>query len=284
MNGVSRTAGNMAAVRALETLKPQAQRLFADPYAVRFLGPGEQVLAAAAHVPVIRQMVEAYADAQAPGARTSGAARTRLIDDWITGECEEGAAQVVFLGAGFDTRAVRLPALANVRIFELDRAPILELRARRLGSCPANVVRAPIDFLCEDIDAKLLAAGFDASKPSVFVWEGLTNYLDRRAVDAVFETVGLVKGRIIFTYVHADAISGRFDAPGMDALLKRFRKMGEPWTFGFRPEHVSFYLRGKGLKRCVDLGAAEYRAIYWSDAHQRVEGYEFYRVALAEPL
>jgi methyltransferase (TIGR00027 family) len=188
------------------------------------------------------------------------------------------------LGAGFDTRAVRLPALANVAIFELDRAPMLKLRARRLGACRPNVVRVAIDFLHEDIDAKLLSAGFDASKPSVFVWEGVTNYLDQRAVDAVFETVGLVKGRIIFTYVHADAITGRFDAPGMDALLRRFRKMGEPWTFGLKPESVPHYLRARGLKRCVDLGAADYRAIYRADAPRPPEGYEFYRVALAAPL
>jgi methyltransferase (TIGR00027 family) len=284
MNGVSRTAGNMAAVRALETLKPEAERLFADPYAIRFLRPGEQMLASAAHVPAIRHLLEAYFDDRAPGARTSGAARTRLIDDWICAECEEGAEQVVFLGAGFDTRAMRLPALAKVRVFELDRAPMLTLKARRLGQSPANLVRAPIDFMRDSIEATLMGAGFDASKRTVFVWEGVTNYLDQHAVDAVFQIVGLLKARIIFTYVHADAISGRFDAPGIEALLKRLRKVGEPWTFGFKPEDVPAYLRGNGLKRCVDLGAAEYRAIYRTGDASRPEGYEFYRVALAEPL
>jgi len=284
MNGVSRTAGNMAAVRALETLKPEAERLFSDRYAIRFLRRGEQMLASAAHLPAIRHMLEAYFDEQAPGARTSGAARTRLIDDWISAECEEGAEQVVFLGAGFDTRAMRLPALASVRVFELDRAPMLALKARRLGQAPANLVRVPIDFMHDSIEVTLMGAGFDASKRTVFVWEGVTNYLDQHAVDAVFEMVGLLKARIIFTYVHAEAISGRFDAPGLEALLRRLRKTGEPWTFGFNPDEVPAYLQSKGLKRCVDLGAAEYRAIYRTEQPARAEGYEFYRVVLAAPL
>src|ERR1044071_843453 len=67
MNGISRTAGNMAAVRALETVKPEAERLFSDRYAIRFLRPTEQVLASAAHVPAIRRMLEAYFDGRAPG-------------------------------------------------------------------------------------------------------------------------------------------------------------------------------------------------------------------------
>ena len=55
-------------------------------------------------------MLTRYIDRRWPGARTSGIARTRLIDDWI-GESIGQAEQVVLLGAGFDTRAWRLAAL-----------------------------------------------------------------------------------------------------------------------------------------------------------------------------
>jgi O-methyltransferase involved in polyketide biosynthesis len=45
-------------------------------------------------------------------------ARTRLIDDWVGENAAAGARQVVLLGAGFDCRALRLPNLAKMPIFE----------------------------------------------------------------------------------------------------------------------------------------------------------------------
>src|SRR5262245_54738569 len=108
---ISRTAANMAAFRALETAKPASERLFADPYAGRFLPPLQRVALSGAGWRAARRVLERYADRRAPGARTSGIARTRLIDDWLIEECNEGAEQIVFLGAGYDCRALRLPEL-----------------------------------------------------------------------------------------------------------------------------------------------------------------------------
>jgi methyltransferase (TIGR00027 family) len=167
-----------------------------------------------------------------------------------------------------------------VRVFELDRAELLALKARRLGATPANITRVPIDFLRDALETRLLDTDFDTSRPTVFLWEGVTNYLDQAAVDAVFDTVSRFKARIIFTYVHADAVNGAFNSPGLTLLLARLKRIGEPWTFGFKPEEVPAYLQRHSMKRIADLGAAEYRALY-----DRVsEGYEFYRVALAAPL
>src|SRR5262245_60970728 len=126
---ISRTAVHMAAFRALESARAPSERLFLDAYAARFLSPGEQALVALSRAPLARRAIEAYADRRAPGARTSGIARTRLIDDWIVGECEDGTEQLVILGAGFDCRALRLPALASVTVFELDRAEMLARKA-----------------------------------------------------------------------------------------------------------------------------------------------------------
>ena len=83
---ISGTARNMAAFRALESAKSARERLFYDPYARRFLSASQRLLAACSGVTVLRWLVELYADSRAPGARISGIARTRLIDDWL---CEE---------------------------------------------------------------------------------------------------------------------------------------------------------------------------------------------------
>jgi methyltransferase (TIGR00027 family) len=274
----------MAAFRALESAKPASARLFEDPYAKRFLGAWERTLVELARVPLVRRLLELYADRRAPGARSSGIARTRLIDDWVAAECEEGAEQIVLLGAGYDCRALRLPALAGVRVFELDRKELLARKTSRVGAPPANLTRAAIDFRREDMRERLLSAGYHPARPSVFVWEGVANYLDDRSAAAVLDCAAALKARLIFTYVHADAVAGTFDAPGLASLLQRLRRIGEPWTFGLNPQALAQYLGAHGLRRRVDLGAEEYRALYRRGEPRSQEGYEFYRVVLAEPL
>ena len=71
----------MAAFRALESAKPAPERLFHDPYAKRFLQLRDRVIAASSRVTLVRRLIEFYADIRVPGARISGIARTRLIDD-----------------------------------------------------------------------------------------------------------------------------------------------------------------------------------------------------------
>ena len=282
---ISRTAAHMAAFRALESARPRSERLFRDVYAARFLPPAQRALAAVSRAAFARRLIEAYADKRAPGARSSGVARTRLIDDWIVGECEDGAEQVVILGAGYDCRALRLPALARARVFELDRAELLARKTNRLGRPPDNLVRAPIDFITDDLGACLDRAEFDREARSVFLWEGVTNYLSEGAVSAVLHDVAAFNASLVFTYVHADAVSGRFDSPGLPGLLRELRRIGEPWTFGLKPESLGEYLAAHGLRRRADLGADEYRALYRRRSRPAgQEGYEFYRVVLAEAI
>ena len=103
----SRTAEFMAVFRASEHAKAPASRAFADPLAAALL-PGELRLAARLFgLRPAAALLNGYIDRRWPGARTSGIARTKLIDDWI-GQAADGIDQVVLLGAGFDTRAWRL--------------------------------------------------------------------------------------------------------------------------------------------------------------------------------
>ena len=65
----------------------------------------QRALLGPAHLPAVRAWLEDYFDWRVPGARTSGAARTRLIDDWVREALAAGVEQFVILGAGFDCRA-----------------------------------------------------------------------------------------------------------------------------------------------------------------------------------
>jgi methyltransferase (TIGR00027 family) len=179
---VSETAANMALIRTLETAKPLRRRLFADPFARRFLPGWQRALMLPAGLPIWRTMVEHIFDRQAPGARTSGTARTRLIDDWTRDAVRNGTIQIVIMGAGFDCRALRMPELLNCAVFELDRREMHDRKLQLLGDTQVpHIQRVPIDFLSERPEDRLLAAGYSPDEKTLFIWEGVTNYLDAEA-------------------------------------------------------------------------------------------------------
>src|SRR2546428_13604788 len=102
----SRTAEFMALFRRLESVRrPASARLFDDPLARAFLRPSLRAVVGLARAPVAGSVVPWFIDRRWPGARSSGIARTRLIDDLLRDAVGQGIEQVVILGAGFDCRA-----------------------------------------------------------------------------------------------------------------------------------------------------------------------------------
>jgi len=279
----------MALFRALETVRRgRPPRLFRDPHARLFLSPGLRIALGLARVPLAGRLVPWFIDRRWPGARTSGVARTRLIDEAVLAGVREGARQLVLLGAGFDCRALRLPALAGVRVFEVDRAATLArkqaLLARANARPTAAVVPVAIDFDSESLPDALARAGFEPGVRTFFVWEGVTNYLTAAAVDDVLAFVarGSAPGtRILFTYVHRGAIDGSAELAGTAALRRTLARVREPWTFGLVPEEIDGFLAERGLERVEDVGADEYRARGFGPAADGMRGYEFYRAVLA---
>src|SRR5262249_21700646 len=116
----SRTAEQNALFRALESSRPPHQRVCDDPLARHFLQWPLALVMAVAAIPGGATFVCAYIDRRWPGVRSSVVARTRLIDDLLVAALDHEIEQVVILGAGFDSRAYRLPRLAAIDIFEVD--------------------------------------------------------------------------------------------------------------------------------------------------------------------
>jgi methyltransferase (TIGR00027 family) len=273
----SRTAQYMALFRALETRRRGG--LFEDPYAERFLSPALRRVVAAARLGPVREAVCRYLDRRAPGARTSAVGRTKAIDDLLA----DPPRQVVLLGAGYDTRALRLPALKGSTVFELDQAPMLAAKRKALGDS-GNARPVEIDFSRDAVLETLERAGYDRAERTTFVWEGVTNYLTAEAVDATLAAVASAApgSRLIFTYVHQGVIDGSVDFEGGATLRAEVASVGEPWTFGLRPEELEAYLRQRGLELVSDEGADDYRHRLLGDSPRNLRGYAFYRLAVAE--
>jgi methyltransferase (TIGR00027 family) len=267
----SKTAEYMALFRALESKRSSRTRLFADPLAVDFLRPSLKRMALLAW-----------------GARTSAIARTRLIDDLLAEAIGSEPCQIVILGAGFDCRAYRLLILNSREVYEVDHPLTLERKRtqlkERFGKLLRNLRYVPIDFNRKGLGCTLHEAGLTDSVKTVFLWEGVTNYLTAEAVDSVLRYVsGFPSGsRVIFTYVHSGLLDGTVKFYGAERLLADVDELHEPWTFGMNPSDLDKYLRERGLRLVIDLGASEYRKRYFGSAADGMRGYEFYHVAMAE--
>ena len=130
----------------------------------------------------------------------------------------------------------------------------------------------------------LQKAGLKNSVKTVFLWEGVTNYLTAEAVDSVLRYVAEfpLGSRVIFTYVHSGVLDGTAKFYGAERLLADVAQLHEPWTFGIDPVEANKYLQERGLSLVVDLGACEYRKRYFGSVADDMRGYEFYHVAMAE--
>jgi len=283
----SRTAEYMAFFRALESLRPANQRLFIDPFAPHFLRPSLRRVLWLSKVPFLAKLVSWYADRRLPRARTSAIARTRLIDDALCEALRAGLSQVVILGAGFDCRAYRLSQVHSATVFEVDHPATLSAKLAclrgALPAIPANVRFVELDFHHQTLPESLTRAGFECSRPAVFLWEGVTNYLTAEAVDSVLRYVaGCHPGtKLIFTYIDSGVLDSSIHFEGAVRVLRDVVELGEPWTFGLPPHHAAGFLCERGLSLDRDLSAREYRSLCFGSLAQQMKGYEFYHVALA---
>lgn len=277
----SKTAQYMALFRALEFARPAYQRLFTDPYAFSFLSGGLKMATRLSGIPFLRNTIRGIIQRKIPGAYSSGLARTRYIDDLLESTVQQGVQQVIILGAGFDTRGVRLPFLQKLKVIEVDHPNTakekMAIIAQRLGKLPENITYYQLDFNVQTLDAFT----FDFSLPTTIIWEGVTNYLDAGAIDATFSFASrFAPGSfVIFTYVHNGVLHTPEQFFGAEKLLKDLEQIEERWTFGFDPEQLSAYLAKYHLQLKEDLGAADYRQRYMPERAEK--GYEFYRVAMA---
>ncbi len=282
----SRTAEFMALFRALELVRRTPRRLFRDPFAAAFLGPPLRQVVRWSAMPLAGDLLRRIIDRLWPGARSSGVARTRLIDDWVGDAVAAGASQAVLLGAGFDSRAWRLPVLAGLPVFEVDHPATAAEKFRRIAVARSEkppVVSVTLDFDRERLSEVLSSAGFDRTRPTLVIWEGVTNYLSAEAVDTMFGWLGslAVGSRVAFTYVHRAVLSDPASFAGAAKILLAVSSAGEPWTFGFDPAALPAYLQAHGLRLLEDLGADDYRKRYYGRQAERMQGYAFYRAALA---
>lgn len=148
--------------------------------------------------------------------------------------------QFVVLGAGYDTRAYGETRREGLVCFELDQDSTQRLKVASLdaaGIDAAHVTFVPVDFRYEDAFEKLRVAGYDPTKKTLFLWEGVTLYLAeehvRRTLRAIREQSA--PGSIVV----ADIYGERFLKLGGRLARKTLDYTDEALSFGlpFATDH-----------------------------------------------
>ncbi len=277
-----------ALIRAMENLLPEDKRLFDDPYSEKFLSPFYKFFVILMRSPKILNFLIKIREKLTPGIIGGLICRSRYIDDVLNNAIREGVGTVVNLGAGMDTRAFRIPGIENIQYFELDFPESQKVKRayidKNIGEIPSNVFWVPIDFNRQDFGEELKKAGYTLSSRTLFIWEGVTQYISKEAVDNTLKYIAQAStgSRIVFTYVLASFIDGSYIPDGLNSLYKFALKKKNPlWFCGFDPAELREYLSEYSLSLIEDVGFAEYLERYIKPKGRDLTVMEIERTVLA---
>ncbi len=257
----SLTAQGIALVRAMESKKPADQRVCYDPLAQAFVHP---------FLLWSGPFYMWYGARLSPGVSEYLIARTRYFDETLLAALPQGMQQLVILGAGYDSRAYRLPALRSLQhIFEVDHPATQAAKRRRLQqigvAVPENVSYVPIDFMTQSLDM-LFEYHYRADLKTFFLWEGVTYYLDGAAID---QTLAFVQHHacpgsvLLFDYVYTEALTSHHLRPEI-ARMRRYRRFtGEALNFGIPFGTIEAFLTERGFTGITAVTHTDLERLYF---------------------
>jgi methyltransferase (TIGR00027 family) len=287
-NRSSDTAESAAATRALESLRPSAERVIHDPWAIRFLGPKNRFLVELTRLSSFRRLVTRYYDAKFPGVMGEFILRTHCVNQALSRALRDRAvSQVVIFGAGFDARALCLPDAATATFFEIDH-PATQARKRAVlgdAALRAGHVRyVALDLESESV-TRILEHGYDPSQRSFFILEGLLYYLPEQAARSLLSFIAGNSARgsqVAFNYLDTSYLPGGERASQTGRILDHVLEIGEPFQFSLKPERLREFLAEVGLTLLEEMCVTEQAPRASPSAAQNYVLMDMFRTVLTE--
>jgi methyltransferase (TIGR00027 family) len=263
----SETASATATIRALAAYDPREEVRGPDTLAELFLTEEQKAPLRDVN---IREWV--MKNKITPGAYEFMIARTAFFDELVRQALDEKTPQLVFLGAGYDSRPYRFAdLLGDASVFELDALPTQLRKKERLDQAgvhiPVSIKFIPVDFAVDDLGHVLLHAGYTKEKAALFLWEGVTYYLSKESVDRTLSAVKSISATgshtaFDFASLSAEALSEE----GAKKLREHLNSNhpAEPTRFGIPDGKLESFLSARGFQVVQLFGPQEMETRYLS--------------------
>jgi methyltransferase (TIGR00027 family) len=256
----SRTALRVALRRAAHQLHDAKPLVFDDPLAVRILGKE--------FFEEVKRTPDSVKRPFSAALRAFMVVRARLAEDTLAaGVRDLSVRQYLVLGAGLDTFACRNPH-AGVRVFEVDHPATQAWKMEMLAGAgivpPESATFVAVDFEKDSLRARLKAAGFDESLPTVTAWLGVVPYLTTEGFRATMRVLARFKAgsEVVFDYSQPREALPPVEQLMLDSLSARVALAGEPFQLFFTPEQLAEELEWLGMRVVQDLDGAALTARY----------------------
>ena len=289
-SGAAQTGSGPTFLVAMEQYEPPTQRIIDDGLAAKVLPGRERFFLKLLRLRPLRRWMLNYMEKVIEGGTSAFLCRKRYIDETIVAAVEDGAvAAVVNLGAAFDTRVYRLPALTTVPAWEVDQPVTIEAKQKgiqnALGRVPSHVTLVPINFMTQDVATVLAEHGYGGHQKTFFIWEAVSQYLTETAVRQTFDFLAQAPtgSQLTFTYVLKDFIKGD-NFYGQEKFYERMIVKNKIWHFGFEPAEVGDFLREYGWRLVEDLSYEELNNRYAKSIGRDLPSMKIERMVWAEKL
>ena len=237
----SRTAELVAAARAGHFARAKRPLVVEDPYAIHLAGERWQRVISSnfRHWLITKVLLR-----KVMPTNTYVLIRARFTDDRVLAAADRGIRQLVILGAGFDTFALRYPD-RGIEVFEVDLPASSALKRERMAAAaipvPEHLHFVNVDFERDQLGERLVAAGFNREAPSFFSWMGVTYYLAPEAVPGTLAQVSDLAApgsELTLDYMNARECVPAAELALFDRMLRFVEKHGEPMITRFDPDSV----------------------------------------------
>ncbi|MBA2543706.1 MAG: class I SAM-dependent methyltransferase [Deltaproteobacteria bacterium] len=271
-SAASKTALMVCAYRARAS--KWKQPLFVDPWADAIAGEEGHAIAKAL-------------DPRFPPMELWLALRVAYLDRLVSTAVDRlDIRQVVILGAGYDTRAARLPR-AGVQFFEVDHPATQAAKRDKLATLAGypvdSAIYASCNFEREDPIERLIASGFSTREPALVVWEGVVPYLTEAAVRATATRLATAldpRSLVAFDFVGKRFATGQ-SLSEQDRETRGFvGELGEPIQYGTDDPLPLLSECGFRWVRVLDFNEL---ALEMVGDYQRDRLFRFQHIALAAP-
>jgi methyltransferase (TIGR00027 family) len=207
------------------------------------------------------------------------AARSRIAEDALSGALERGVRQIVILGAGLDTFALRNPHGAlEIRIYEVDHPATQAWKLERLSEAqialPPWLTLVPVDFERDDVGEKLVAQSFQQNSPAFFAWLGVVPYLTEDAIGRTLDYMSSIQNsEVVFDYMEPSEAFSEELRQMEKARAEQLEKIGERSDSRFEPAGIAAILRSRGFCAIEDIDFQEIASRFGRAVHGLAPGH-----------